>query len=68
MKNLTLSEMELQIVGGNIVDGFCVGIGSASVLYTVGALTQWWNPIGLVSWGFIGADAACLAYEASQLK
>jgi len=25
-------------------------------------------PIGWVSWGFIGADAGCIAYEASQLK
>ena len=54
--------------GGDIVAGFCVGIGVGSVVYAIGAVTNWLKPIGWVSLAFIAADVACLGYAASKLE
>lgn len=66
MRTLTAVEMESHL-GGDLVDGLCVGIGAGSVVYAAGIITNWWNPVGWASATFIVADAACIAYAASQL-
>lgn len=66
METLTVAKMEAHY-GGNLVDGLCVGIGAGSVVYGVGVLTNWWNPVGWASATFLAADAACIAYAASNL-
>ncbi|HMO37823.1 MAG TPA: hypothetical protein PKC76_08610 [Saprospiraceae bacterium] len=62
MEVMTLNELELTSAGGDVVAGLCVGIGTGSVIYGVGVVTQWWNPLGWVSAAFLVADAACLGY------
>lgn len=62
--NLEITE---NTIGGGFIDGACVGIGAGSVLYAVGAYTNFWNPVGWASITFIVADAACIAYAASKL-
>lgn len=65
MKTLELNQME-ELTAGDFVGGLCGGIGAASVVYAIGAYTQWWNPVGWVSIAFIAADAACVGYGISQ--
>ncbi len=70
LKKISYDDMEV-LHGGGVVDGLCIGIGSASIVYTIGGaltITNWWNPVGWVSATFIVADIACLAYVASQQK
>jgi hypothetical protein len=66
MKTLKLEEIE-NLNGGDFVGGLCVGIGAGSVVYGVGVLTNWWNPVGWVSAAFLVADAACIGYAASNI-
>jgi len=67
MEKLTIRQMEI-INGGDFIDGFCAAIGGGSIIYAIGVETNFWNPIGWVSAGFLAADAACLIYGASQLE
>jgi len=65
MKNLSTYEMETYI-GGNFVSGVCEGIAAGSVVYEVGVVSEWWNPVGWVSGAMIVGDAACAAYGLSS--
>ena len=67
MKKVELNSLTEITGGGRIANGICVGLGASSVVYAVGAATNFWNPVGWVSISFIAADAACVAYAASQL-
>jgi hypothetical protein len=40
MKELNVDQMQ-ELVGGGFVDGFCITIGAGSVLYAMGAVTNW---------------------------
>ena len=66
MRVLEINELE-KINGEGFIGGLCIGIGTGSVVYGAGVLTNFWNPVGWVSAAFLAADAACLAYGASQL-
>jgi len=66
MKTLELNQME-SVEGGNAVDAACVAIGAGSVVYDLGVMSNWWNPIGWLSATMLVADAACVGYAASQL-
>ena len=68
MKKIELNSLVAFEGGGRILNGVCVGIGAGSVIYGIGAATNFWNPVGWVSAAFILADVACLAYGASQLE
>ena len=67
LRGMKISELE-SLKGGDVLGGLCIGIGTGSVVYGVGLLTNWWNPVGWVSGAFIAADVACLAYAASKLE
>jgi|TARA_B110000259_G_C13995603_1_gene394273 hypothetical protein len=56
MKTLELNQMET-LEGGN--DAFCNGVYTAGAIYTIGAATQFWNPVGWVSIAFLAVSAAC---------
>jgi len=51
------------INGGNAGDAFCAGFAAGSVVYSIGVVANWWNPIG---WSgtvlLIAANAGCAAY------
>jgi len=68
MKEVSYNEMLLIKGSGDPIAGLCYGIGGGSILYTAGAMTQFWNPVGWVSVAFLAADAACLAYGLSQAE
>jgi len=61
MKPLELNNLE-DIAGGDFVDGLCAGIATGSAIYTAGAITNFWNPVGWVSGAFVVADLACAAH------
>lgn len=61
MKTLEINEIE-DITGGGFIDGLCAGIMTGSAIYAVGAITNFWNPVGWVSKTFIVADLACVAH------
>lgn len=67
MEILSLNKME-SIHGGDPIAGACVAIGAGSAVYTVGLLSNWWNPVGWVSAVFVVVDIACIGYAASQLE
>lgn len=58
--------MEIK-AGAGFVDGVCAGLAAGSLIYGIGAATNFWNPVGWVSAAFIVADGACLAYGISQM-
>lgn len=61
MKILTFEELSV-IKGGGFISGACAGIAIGSVVYGVGLATQFWNPVGWVSVGFLAVDAVCAIY------
>ncbi len=61
MRTLEIEEL-VEIQGGDIVTGLCAGVAMGSAIYGLGLLTNWWNPVGWVSGGFIAVDAACALY------
>lgn len=61
MKTMSVSEMESFCGSEGFIGGLCAGIGTASVIFAIGAATNFWNPIGWVSAAFIVADVACIA-------
>lgn len=64
MKQLEIKHLE-EINGGDAIDGFCAGVAIGDAVYAVGALTNFWNPVGWVSWTLIGVSVACAAYVLS---
>ncbi|MEQ8553650.1 MAG: hypothetical protein RIC06_20890 [Cyclobacteriaceae bacterium] len=65
MKTLEIEDLA-KINAGGYISGICYGIGAGSVVYTAGIMTNFWNPVGWVSAGFILADVACIAYGMSS--
>lgn len=63
MKNtLDLKKMEI-IQAGNAGDAFCAGFAAGSVVYGIGCLANWWNPVGLAGTiGILAINAGCAAY------
>ncbi len=60
MKELSFEKMEE--VNGGSKEGWskaCATIAVGSGVYAVGLISNWWNPIGWVSAGFIAADLVC---------
>ena len=62
MRKLSLDEMA-EINGGDFITTSCAIIGAGSAIYTIGSLSNWWNPIGWVSMALAGADLACISYS-----
>lgn len=63
MRELSISEIEI-ISGGDSIDNFCAGFGIVASVYGLGALANWWNPVGqsaLVAGGIIGVGCAAYA-------
>lgn len=67
MKKIQICDLE-NYNGGDFISGLCVGLGAGSVVYAGLLATQFWNPVGWVSAGFLVADAACLGYAYDQLN
>ena len=59
MEKLDVIQME-DVQGGDFWSDFCKVVGAGSIIYAVGVEAMWWNPVGWVSAGFLGVDAACL--------
>lgn len=57
MKTLNLNQMET--FEGGKAEAFCNGVYTAGAIYTIGAVTNFWNPVGWVSIAFLGVSAIC---------
>ncbi len=69
MHTLSLNEMSY-VLGGtwnDVATVACSLVGVGSAVYYVGAVSNWWNPIGWVSTALAVADIACIGYSISQL-
>jgi hypothetical protein len=61
-KNLDIATME-QLNGGNAGDAFCAGFAAGSIVYGVGVLANWWNPVGWAgSVALLTINAGCAIY------
>jgi hypothetical protein len=67
MRKIEINRMESIDGGNDLVNGLCITLGAGSVVYTIGAATNWWNPVGWVSAAFLVADGACILYAADQV-
>lgn len=49
------------IKGGTAVSSFCEGFAAGEVVYGVGVLANWWNPVGwLGGAAMLAIDAGCV--------
>lgn len=59
---LELEQMEL-VNGGNAGDAFCAGFAAGSVIYGIGVLANWWNPVGWAgSVALLAINGGCAVY------
>ena len=61
MKELNFEELSF-VEGGGFISGACAGVAIGSAVYFVGAATNFWNPVGWLSAGFVAVDVACAIY------
>lgn len=63
MNAIALEEMAGIQGGASLIDKACVVIGAGSAIYTIGAVANWWNPVGWVLAAGDVASIACGVYE-----
>ncbi len=62
MNAVTIDEMSCICGGASVIDKACIVIGAGSAIYTIGAVANWWNPVGWVLAVGDVASIACGAY------
>ena len=62
---LDINSMEA-IKGGTAAKSFCAGFDVGAVVYEVGVLANWWNPVGWIGQAAIAVvGAGCVAVALS---
>ncbi len=46
MKAIEINNLEYIIGGNDTVSSFCAGFAAVAIVYGVGVLANWWNPVG----------------------
>ena len=66
MQKLDLNSMSY-LNGGDNITAACTGIATGSVVYEIGVLANWWNPIGWIgATALVVVNGACLIYSAKH--